>query len=167
MVIVVVGLLVNLFVFWIFYWGSDEKNLNVCVVVLYVMGDLLGFVGVIVVVLIIIWMGWMLVDLIFFILVLVLVLCSVWCLLKDSVNELLEGVLVLLDINVLQCYLSWEIFEVCNVYYVYVWMVGEKLVMILYVQVILLYDYDVLLECIQDFLMYEYYIVYVMIQMEY
>lgn len=133
MVIVVVGLLVNIFFFWLFYYGSEEKNFNVWAAVLYVFGDLLGLVGVIIVVLIIIWIGWIFVDFIFLILVLFLVLCSVWWLLKDSVNELFEGVLVLLDIVELKCCMCWEILEVCNVYYVYVWMVGEKLVMMLYV----------------------------------
>lgn len=133
MVIVVVGLLVNIFFFWLFYYGSEEKNFNVRVAVLYVFGDLLGSVGVIIVALIIIWIGWIFVDFIFSILVSFLVLRSAWRLLKDSVNELFEGVSVSLDIVELKRRMCREISEVRNVYYVYVWMVGEKSVMTLYV----------------------------------
>ncbi len=75
---------------------------------LHVMGDLLGSVGAIVAALIIIWTGWTPApDL--SILVSVLVLRSARRLLKDSVNELLEGAPVSLDINALQRHLSREI----------------------------------------------------------
>ncbi|SUH38656.1 zinc transporter ZitB [Salmonella enterica subsp. enterica] len=109
MVIAVAGLLANLFAFWILHRGSDEKNLNVRAAALHVMGDLLGSVGAIVAALIIIWTGWTPADPILSILVSVLVLRSAWRLLKDSVNELLEGAPVSLDINALQRHLSREI----------------------------------------------------------
>ncbi len=80
---------------------------------------------------------------------------SAWRLLKDSVNELLEGAPVSLDINALQRHLSREIPEVRNVHHVHVWMVGEKPVMTLHAQVIPPHDHDALLERIQDFLMHE------------
>ncbi|WP_348260238.1 cation transporter, partial [Salmonella enterica] len=62
--------------------------------------------GAIVAALIIIWTGWTPGDPILSILVSVLVLRSAWRLLKDSVNELLEGARVSLDINDLQRHLS-------------------------------------------------------------
>ncbi|EAY3163409.1 CDF family zinc transporter ZitB [Salmonella enterica subsp. enterica serovar Typhimurium] len=167
MVIAVAGLLANLFAFWILHRGSDEKNLNVRAAALHVMGDLLGSVGAIVAALIIIWTGWTPADPILSILVSVLVLRSAWRLLKDSVNELLEGAPVSLDINALQRHLSREIPEVRNVHHVHVWMVGEKPVMTLHVQVIPPHDHDALLERIQDFLMHEYHIAHATIQMEY
>ncbi|ESH46395.1 zinc transporter ZitB [Salmonella enterica subsp. enterica serovar Choleraesuis str. 0006] len=86
---------------------------------------------------------------------------------KDSVNELLEGAPVSLDINALQRHLSREIPEVRNVHHVHVWMVGEKPVMTLHAQVIPPHDHDALLERIQDFLMHEYHIAHATIQMEY
>ncbi len=113
------------------------------------MGDLLGSVGAIVAALIIIWTGWTPADPILSILVSVLVLRSARRLLKDSVNELLEGAPVSLDINALQRHLSREIPEVRNVHHVHVWMVGEKPVMTLHAQVIPPHDHDALLERIQ------------------
>ncbi len=65
---------------------------------LHVLGDLLGSVGAIIAALIIIWTGWTPADPILSILVSLLVLRSAWRLLKDSVNELLEGAPVSLDI---------------------------------------------------------------------
>lgn len=100
------------------------------------MGDLLGSVGAIVAAVIIIWTGWTPADPILSILVSLLVLRSAWRLLKDSVNELLEGAPVSLDIAALQRHLSRELPEVRNVHHVHVWMVGEKPVMTLHVQVI-------------------------------
>lgn len=115
------------------------------------MGDLLGSVGAIVAALIIIWTGWTPADPILSILVSVLVLRSARRLLKDSVNELLEGAPVSLDINALQRHLSREIPEVRNVHHVHVWMVGEKPVMTLHAQVIPPHDHDALLERIRGF----------------
>lgn len=167
MIIAIAGLLANLFAFWILHWGSDEKSLNVRAAALHVMGDLLGSVGAIAAALIIIWTGWTPADPILSILVSVLVLRSAWRLLKDSVNELLEGAPVSLDINALQRHLSWEIPEVRNVHHVHVWIVGEKAVMTLHAQVIPPHNYDALLERIQDFLIHKYHIAHTTIQMEY
>lgn len=96
-----------------------------------------------------------------------LVLRSAWRLLKDSVNELLEGAPVSLDIAELkrrmcpgkpgspQC-------APCTVR-----MVGEKPVMTLHVQVIPPHDHDALLDQIQHYLMDHYQIEHATIQMEY
>lgn len=93
---------------------------------------------------IIIWTGWTPADPILSILVSLLVLRSAWRLLKDSVNELLEGAPVSLDIAELKRRLCREIPEVRNVHHVHVWMVGEA-VMTLHVQVIPPHDHDALL----------------------
>ncbi len=84
-------------------------------------------------------------DPILSILVSLLVLRSAWRLLKDSVNELLEGAPVSLDIAELKRRMCREIPEVRNVHHVHVWMVGEKPVMTLHVQVIPPHDHDALL----------------------
>lgn len=89
-------------------------------------------VGAIIAALIIIWTGWTPADPILSILVSLLVLRSAWRLLKDSVNELLEGAPVSLDIAELKRRLCREIPEVRNVHHVHVWMVGEKPVMTLH-----------------------------------
>jgi Co/Zn/Cd efflux system component len=167
MVIAVAGLLANVLAFWVLHHGSEEKNLNVRAAALHVMGDLLGSVGAIIAALIIIWTGWTPADPILSILVSVLVLRSAWRLLKDSVNELLEGAPLTLDIAALQRHLSRDIPEVRNVHHVHVWMVGEKPVMTLHVQVIPPHDHDALLERIQHFLIHHYQIEHATIQMEY
>ena len=101
------------------------------------------------------------------ILVSLLVLRSAWRLLKDSVNELLEGAPVSLDIADLKRRLCREIPEVRTVHHVHVWMVGEKPVMTLHVQVIPPHDHDALLDQIQHYLMDHYQIEHATIQMEY
>lgn len=123
-----------------------RENLNVRAAALHVLGDLLGSVGAIIAALIIIWTGWTPADPILSILVSLLVLRSAWRLLKDSVNELLEGAPVSLDIAELKRRMCREIPEVRNVHHVHVWMVGEKPVMTLHVQVIPPHDHDALLD---------------------
>ncbi len=116
---------------------------------------------------IIIWTGWTPADPILSIVVSLLVLRSAWRLLKDSVNELLEGAPVSLDIAELKRRMCREIPEVRNVHHVHVWMVGEKPVMTLHVQVIPPHAHDALLDQIQHYLMDHYQIEHATIQMEY
>ena len=166
MAIAVAGLLANILSFWLLHHGSEEKNLNVRAAALHVLGDLLGSVGAIIAALIIIWTGWTPADPILSILVSLLVLRSAWRLLKDSVNELLEGAPVSLDIAELKRRLCREIPEVRNVHHVHVWMVGEKPVMTLHVQVIPPHDHDALLDQIQHYLMDHYQIEHATIQID-
>lgn len=167
MVVAVAGLIANIAAFWILHRGSEEKNLNVRAAALHVLGDLLGSVGAIIAALVILWTGWTPVDPILSVLVSCLVLRSAWRLLKESVNELLEGAPASLDIAALKRNLNRSIPEVRDVHHVHVWMVGEKPVMTLHVQVIPPHDHDALLGRIQHFLEHQYAISHVTIQMEY
>ena len=167
MVIAVAGLLANVLAFWILHRGSAEKNLNVRAAALHVLGDLLGSVGAIVAALVIISTGWTPIDPILSVLVSCLVLRSAWGLLRESVNELLEGAPVSLDIPALKRRLCRDIPEVRDVHHVHVWLVGEKPVMTLHVQVIPPHDHDALLGRIQHFLEHHYEISHATIQMEY
>jgi cobalt-zinc-cadmium efflux system protein len=167
MVVAVAGLIANILAFWILHRGSAEKNLNVRAAALHVLGDLLGSVGAIVAALVILWSGWTPIDPILSVLVSCLVLRSAWRLLKESVNELLEGAPTSLDIAALKRNLSRSIPEVRNVHHVHVWMVGEKPIMTLHVQVVPPHDHDALLERIQHFLEHQYQISHTTIQMEY
>lgn len=167
MVIAVAGLLANILAFWILHRGSSEKNLNVRAAALHVLGDLLGSVGAIVAALVIIYTGWTPIDPILSVLVSCLVLRSAWGLLKESVNELLEGAPVSLDIPALKRRMCRDIPEVRDVHHVHVWLVGEKPVMTLHVQVIPPHDHDALLGRIQHFLEHHYEISHATIQMEY
>ncbi|HBL8821456.1 TPA: CDF family zinc transporter ZitB, partial [Enterobacter hormaechei] len=167
MVIAIAGLVANILAFWILHRGSSEKNLNVRAAALHVLGDLLGSVGAIVAALIIMGTGWTPIDPILSVLVSCLVLRSAWRLLKESVNELLEGAPTSLDIGELKRNLCRSIPEVRNVHHVHVWLVGEKPLMTLHVQVIPPHDHDALLERIRHFLEHHYEIAHATIQMEY
>ncbi len=161
------GLLANLLSFWILHSGGKERNLNVRAAALHVMGDLLGSVGAIVAALVIITTGWTPIDPILSVLVSCLVLRSAWQLLKESVNELLEGAPDAIDIVELKKKLALTIPEVRNVHHVHVWMVGEKPLMTLHVQVVPPHDHDALLGRIHSYLSQEYAIAHCTIQMEY
>lgn len=167
MVIAVAGLFANLLAFWILHRGSEEKNMNVRAAALHVLGDLLGSVGAIIAALVILWTGWTPVDPILSVLVSCLVLRSAWRLLKESVNELLEGAPKALDIAALKRNLSRSIPEVRDVHHVHIWLVGEKPVMTLHVQVIPPHDHDALLGRIHHFLEHEYHVEHATVQMEY
>ncbi|RSK69874.1 CDF family zinc transporter ZitB [Enterobacter huaxiensis] len=167
MAIAIAGLLANILSFWILHRGSSEKNLNVRAAALHVLGDLLGSVGAIVAALVILGTGWTPIDPILSVLVSCLVLRSAWQLLKESVNELLEGAPAALDIGELKRNLCRSIPEVRNVHHVHVWLVGERPIMTLHVQVIPPHDHDALLERIQHFLEHHYDIAHSTIQMEY
>ena len=167
MVIAVAGLLANILSFWILHRGSEEKNLNVRAAALHVMGDLLGSVGAIVAAIVILSTGWTPIDPILSVLVSCLVLRSAWQLLKESVNELLEGAPSSLDISALKRGLRREIPEVRDVHHVHVWQVGEKPIMTLHVHVIPPHDHDALLGRIQHYLEHHYQIAHATVQMEY
>lgn len=167
MIVAIAGLVANILAFWILHRGSEEKNLNVRAAALHVLGDLLGSVGAIVAALIILGTGWTPIDPILSVLVSCLVLRSAWRLLKESVNELLEGAPGSLDIPALKRELCRSIPEVRDVHHVHVWLVGEKTLMTLHVQVIPPHDHDALLERIQHFLEHHYQIAHATIQMEY
>ncbi|WP_435929571.1 CDF family zinc transporter ZitB [Dryocola sp. BD613] len=165
--IAVAGLVANIASFWILHRGSEEKNLNVRAAALHVLGDLLGSVGAIIAALVILWSGWTPIDPILSILVSCLVLRSAWSLLKESVNELLEGAPGAIDIETLKKKLSRGIPEVRNVHHVHIWLVGEKPLMTLHVQVVPPHDHDALLGRIHHFLEQEYQIEHATVQMEY
>lgn len=167
LIIAFAGLFANIASFWILHRGSEEKNLNVRAAALHVLGDLLGSVGAIVAALVILWTGWTPIDPILSVLVSCLVLRSAWSLLKESVNELLEGAPSAVDIEALKKKLSRSIPEVRNVHHVHIWLVGEKPLMTLHVQVIPPHDHDALLERIHHFLADEYQIEHATVQMEY
>ncbi|MDU6923084.1 CDF family zinc transporter ZitB [Franconibacter helveticus] len=161
------GLIANLLSFWILHRGSEEKNMNVRAAALHVLGDLLGSVGAIVAALIILTTGWTPIDPILSILVSCLVLRSAWSLLKESLNELLEGAPKTLDVRALKRELSNAIPEVRDVHHVHVWLVGERPLMTLHVQVIPPHDHDALLGRIHHFLSHKYQVEHATVQMEY
>ncbi len=167
LVVAFAGLLANLVALWILHSGSGEKNLNVRAAALHVMGDLLGSVGAIAAALVILWTGWTPIDPILSVFVSCLVLRSAWRLMKESLNELLEGAPGAVDIDELKRKMSSEMPEVRDVHHVHLWMVGEKPVMTMHVQVDPPEDHDALLERIHHFLAHEFQIDHATVQMEY
>ena len=167
MVIAVAGLLANILAFWILHRGSEEKNLNVRAAALHVMGDLLGSVGAIIAAIVIMTTGWTPIDPILSVLVSCLVLRSAWSLLKESMNELLEGAPQSVDVAALKRNMRRSLPEVRDVHHVHVWLVGEKPLMTLHVQVVPPHDHDALLDRIHHFLEEHYQIDHATVQMEY
>lgn len=165
--IAIAGLVANLLAFWMLHRGSEEKNLNVRAAALHVLGDLLGSVGAIVAALVILWTGWTPIDPILSILVSALVLRSAWRLLRESVNELLEGAPRSMDVTGLKRKLSSAVPEVRDIHHVHIWLVGEKPLMTLHVRVVPPHDHDALLQRIHHFLAHEYQIAHATVQMEY
>lgn len=95
-----IGLLVNIFVAWLFMRGGDtEENLNVRAAFLHVLGDLLGSIGAITAALLIMFFGWRWADPLASVLVAILVLFSGWRVTKESLHVLMEGVPRNVDIN--------------------------------------------------------------------
>ncbi len=88
--VAVIGLLVNLLVFWILTRG-DTEHVNIRGAALHVLGDLLGSVGAIVAAAVIWLTGWTPIDPILSVLVAVLILRSAWGLMRNSLHILLEG----------------------------------------------------------------------------
>jgi cobalt-zinc-cadmium efflux system protein len=125
MVIAVAGLLANMLAFWILHRGSEERNLNVRAAATR---------------------AWRSAGLgrrdcgrcgdphhrldacrpILSVLVSCLVLRSAWRLLKESLNELLEGAPRSLDVAALQRDIRRSIPEVRDVHHVHVWLVGKN-----------------------------------------
>ncbi len=88
--VAILGLLVNLFVFWYLTRGGSE-HVNIKGAVLHVLGDLLGSVGAIVAALVIYLTDWTPIDPILSVVVSLLILKSAWGLLGSSLHILLEG----------------------------------------------------------------------------
>lgn len=93
LVVAFIGLLVNVFVAWLFMRNGDtEENLNVRAAFLHVIGDLLGSVGAIAAALLIMFFGWSWADPLASVLVALLVLFSGWRVTKEALHVLMEGV---------------------------------------------------------------------------
>ncbi|MCE7029726.1 cation diffusion facilitator family transporter [Jiella avicenniae] len=89
--IAVIGLLVNVGVFFMLRQG-DTEHVNIRGALLHVLGDLLGSVAAIVAAIAIYFTGWMPIDPILSVLLSVIILKSAWTLLKNTLNILMEGV---------------------------------------------------------------------------
>lgn len=90
LVVAVLGLLVNIGVFFVLSQG-DKDHVNIRGAMVHVLGDLLGSVAAIVAAITIWLTGWMPIDPILSVLVCTLVLRSAWRLFRGSLHILMEG----------------------------------------------------------------------------
>lgn len=95
--VALIGLAVNLLVFWVLSRG--ERNLNVRGALLHVLGDLLGSVAALASGMVIVFTGWTPIDPILSLLICVLILVAAVRLLLDSAHVVMEGVPAGLDID--------------------------------------------------------------------
>lgn len=129
LVIAILGLLVNLLVFYILT-TADRDNLNIRGAVLHVMGDLLGSVAAIVAALVILWTGWLPIDPILSVLVSLLVLRSAWVVAKDALHILLEGTPADLNPDDVRADLMSTVDGVRDVHHIHAWSINQERPMI-------------------------------------
>ncbi|EKE84738.1 cation diffusion facilitator family transporter [Idiomarina xiamenensis 10-D-4] len=122
LIVAVIGLIVNVLVFWILTRG-DTEHVNIKGAVLHVMGDLLGSIGAIIAAAVIYWTGWTPIDPILSLLVALIILRSAWKLLVKSLHILLEGAPDNATPAQLKDYLCQHIEGVADVSHVHVWLI--------------------------------------------
>ncbi len=120
MVIAVIGLLVNIGVFFMLRQG-DQEHVNIRGALLHVLGDLLGSVAAIVAAIAIYFTGWMPIDPILSVLLSMIILKSAWTLLKNTLNILMEGVPGGIAMDDLTDALLREVDGLAAVEHVHVW----------------------------------------------
>lgn len=129
LVIAILGLLVNVTVFYILT-TADRDNLNIRGAILHVMGDLLGSVAAIIAAVVIMWTGWLPIDPILSVLVSILVLRSAWVVAKDAVHILLEGAPAKLEAGIVRSDLIETIDGVRDVHHIHAWSINQERPMI-------------------------------------
>ncbi len=120
--VAVIGLLVNVFVFWYLTRG-DSEHVNIKGAALHVMGDLLGSVGAITAAVVIYFTGWTPIDPILSVFVSLLILRSAWKLLSKSLHILLEGAPDNAGPDIITERLLTQVEGVAAVSHVHVWLI--------------------------------------------
>ena len=128
LIVAVMGLVVNIVVFW---WLSrgDSEHVNIKGALLHVLGDLLGSVGAIAAAIGIWVTGWTLLDPILSVLVALLILRSAWSLLKGSTHILLEGAPEGMTPAALSARLREKVEGLADVHHVHLWQITSGKVM--------------------------------------
>ena len=123
--IAVIGLAVNVIVFFILR-GGDEDNLNIRAAALHVMGDLLGSVAAVVASIVILTTGWMPIDPLLSLVVGLIVLRSAWHVVADSGHILLEGSPEHFDSRAIGDDLREALPYVLDVHHVHAWSISQE-----------------------------------------
>lgn len=127
-IIAVIGLLNNLFVFWLLHSG-DQTNMNMRGATLHFLGDTLGSVAVILGAIIIFYTGWMLVDPLLSILMAAIIGVGAYRLTKESGHILLEGVPAGYEIQSIAEDLEKNFDYLTAVHHIHLWAISEDQVM--------------------------------------
>lgn len=120
--VALVGLVVNLLVFWVLSRG--ERNLNVRGALLHVLGDLLGSVAALASGIVIMATGWTPIDPILSLLICMLILVAAVRLLMDSAHVVMEGVPQGLDIDKVHATMA-AVSGVQGIHDLHVWQVSS------------------------------------------
>lgn len=120
--VALIGLVINLLVFWMLSRG--ESNLNVRGALLHVMGDLLGSVAALASGIVIVATGWTPIDPILSLLICLLILVAATRLLMDGAQVVMEGVPQGLDIDKVRSTMS-SIAGVRGIHDLHVWQVAS------------------------------------------
>ncbi len=165
-IIAVIGLLNNLFVFWMLHSG-DQSNMNMRGATLHFLGDTLGSVAVIAGAIIIFYTGWMLVDPLLSIVMAAIIAVGAYRLTKESGHILLEGVPAGYEIQSIADDLEKQFEYLAAVDHIHLWAINEDLVMMtLHAKIDLDQVKDVTLSEIKQYLLDVHKIHYVTLQLE-
>ncbi len=120
--VAIVGLFINVLVFWILTRG-DSEHINIKGAALHVLGDLLGSVGAIAAAVVIYYTGWAPIDPILSVIVSLLILRSAWKLLGKSLHILLEGAPDNATPKLIEHHLIETVPGLASVSHIHVWLI--------------------------------------------
>jgi cobalt-zinc-cadmium efflux system protein len=165
-VIAVIGLLNNLFVFWLLHSG-DQNNMNMRGATLHFLGDTLGSVAVIAGAIVIFYTGWMLVDPLLSILMAAIIGFGAYRLTKESGNILLEGVPAGYEIQCISEDLEKHFEYLVAVQHIHLWAISEaQVVMTLDAKTDLAHIDDATVQEIKAYLLEAHKVHHVTLQLE-
>lgn len=149
--VALVGLVVNLLVFWVLSRG--DRNINVRGALLHVLGDLLGSVAALASGMVILATGWTPIDPILSLLICGLILVAAVRLLRDGAHVVMEGVPEGLDVETVRATMS-EVSGVSEVHDLHIWQVsGDRVALSAHVVVEDLAGWPPMLEALNRVLL--------------
>ena len=165
-IIAVIGLLNNLFVFWLLHSGN-QNNMNMRGATLHFLGDTLGSVAVILGAIIIFYTGWFLVDPLLSILMAAIIGFGAYRLTKESGHILLEGVPAGYEIQYIRNDLESQFSYLTAVHHIHLWAISDdQVVMTLHAKTDLAHINDDSLCEIKAYLLKEHKVHHVTMQLE-
>lgn len=165
-IIAVIGLLNNLFVFWLLHAG-DQSNLNMRGATLHFLGDVLGSIAVIGGAIIIYFTDWVVVDPLLSLLMAAIIAVGAYRLTRESAHILLEGVPAGYEIaNIIED-LEERFDYLTAVHHIHLWAISEEqVVMTLHAKTDLEHINDHALSEIKQYLLEAHKVHHVTLQLE-